>query len=222
MCGRVLQRTHRGRKLVIARQGPRQLARRRWRGSKRKSIPTSSCRPLNGNCEPSTHDGPTSCRWRCAVRALDGGERSEECPRRGGRGTHWGMRSLSEEHLRVIRAANARQWVKQAKCVGRDDVNWYSRSLDMVRACKAICARCPVQHECRQEAQLLGDPWGVWGGTTREEREHAAVEQGLPLPAIVPAHGTNSRYVKHACRCDLCRAAHTAYERLRKDRKPND
>lgn len=129
------------------------------------------------------------------------------------------MDVMSEEFLRLIRAANARGWVKQAACDGRDDVDWYSKSPGKVRDCKAICARCPVQRDCLSEALLLGDVWGIWGGKTRREREDLARELGLPLPAITPSHGTNSRYVKHSCRCDLCRAAHTGYERVRKERR---
>lgn len=35
---------------------------------------------------------------------------------------------------------------------------------------KAICMRCPVQVECLDYA-FQGDMWGIWGGTTRVERD---------------------------------------------------
>jgi WhiB family redox-sensing transcriptional regulator len=37
-------------------------------------------------------------------------------------------------------------------------------------AAKAICARCPVLAQCRDWAVLAGEPAGIWGGTTPEER----------------------------------------------------
>lgn len=38
------------------------------------------------------------------------------------------------------------------------------------RIAKAICAMCPVRVECLTWA-VRNDEWGVWGGTTRSERE---------------------------------------------------
>ena len=37
-------------------------------------------------------------------------------------------------------------------------------------AAKAICARCPVAAECLAWALRAGEPAGIWGGTTPEER----------------------------------------------------
>ncbi|HEY4572108.1 MAG TPA: WhiB family transcriptional regulator, partial [Kribbella sp.] len=30
---------------------------------------------------------------------------------------------------------------------------------------------CPVRRECREHALLVGEAYGVWGGTTEEERD---------------------------------------------------
>jgi len=37
-------------------------------------------------------------------------------------------------------------------------------------AAKAVCARCPVIKDCFQAALAAHEPYGVWGGTTEEER----------------------------------------------------
>jgi WhiB family redox-sensing transcriptional regulator len=37
-------------------------------------------------------------------------------------------------------------------------------------AAKAVCARCPVVHECLSWALETGQDAGVWGGLTEEER----------------------------------------------------
>jgi WhiB family redox-sensing transcriptional regulator len=39
-----------------------------------------------------------------------------------------------------------------------------------VAAAKAICARCPVAADCLAWALGAGEPAGIWGGTTPEER----------------------------------------------------
>jgi WhiB family redox-sensing transcriptional regulator len=39
-----------------------------------------------------------------------------------------------------------------------------------IAAAKAVCARCPAAAECRDWALRAGEPAGIWGGTTPEER----------------------------------------------------
>jgi WhiB family redox-sensing transcriptional regulator len=39
-----------------------------------------------------------------------------------------------------------------------------------IAAAKAVCARCPAAAECRDWALRAGEPVGIWGGTTPEER----------------------------------------------------
>lgn len=35
---------------------------------------------------------------------------------------------------------------------------------------KQVCARCPVQRACLNHALSVGEPYGVWGGLTEDER----------------------------------------------------
>ena len=39
-----------------------------------------------------------------------------------------------------------------------------------MRAAKAVCAACPVQTPCLRFALRTGQAYGIWGGTTEEER----------------------------------------------------
>ena len=39
-----------------------------------------------------------------------------------------------------------------------------------IEAAKAICAICPVQPECLRYALQTGQEFGIWGGTTEDER----------------------------------------------------
>ena len=58
-----------------------------------------------------------------------------------------------------------------------------------VQAAKAICANCPVKAECLAWALRVGEPDGIWGGTTPEERRYlrrtAEAPARRPLPVIV-------------------------------------
>jgi WhiB family redox-sensing transcriptional regulator len=39
-----------------------------------------------------------------------------------------------------------------------------------IAGAKAVCARCPVRHDCLRYALAAGPVQGVWGGTSEEER----------------------------------------------------
>ncbi|HEX6473348.1 MAG TPA: WhiB family transcriptional regulator [Streptosporangiaceae bacterium] len=68
-------------------------------------------------------------------------------------------------------------WTLHAACRGHDPELFYpvsfagSALLDVARA-KAICAGCSVRADCLSWALRAGEPDGVWGGTTPEERRH--------------------------------------------------
>lgn len=67
------------------------------------------------------------------------------------------------------------RWVRQAMCV-RQPINpdAYHASKQTprreVEAALALCAVCPVRADCLQNALDNNDMWGIWGGTTEEER----------------------------------------------------
>jgi WhiB family redox-sensing transcriptional regulator len=67
-----------------------------------------------------------------------------------------------------------------------------------IEAAKAICATCPVQPECLRYAIETRQEYGIWGGTTEDERRglrkamHAAgrridVPNREPAPQAAPA-----------------------------------
>lgn len=79
--------------------------------------------------------------------------------------------------------ADEDHWTTYAACRGTDPELFYPVStagpaLEQVGRAKAICARCTVQSDCLSWALRAGEPEGVWGGTTPEERRylrHAAL-----------------------------------------------
>lgn len=58
-------------------------------------------------------------------------------------------------------------WRDDAACKGRTHLFYPERGLT-AHAAKAICAGCPVQVECR--AAGAREPFGVWGGTSVDDR----------------------------------------------------
>ncbi|MDO5723285.1 MAG: WhiB family transcriptional regulator [Flaviflexus sp.] len=41
-----------------------------------------------------------------------------------------------------------------------------------VEAAKKICLSCPVLTQCRDHALRVGEPYGIWGGMSEEERHN--------------------------------------------------
>lgn len=74
--------------------------------------------------------------------------------------------------MTVLSEATERQpWMAEGACLGADPEAWFPevRHTDEHRRALAVCARCPVRHECFQYAmdhKLLG----IWGGTTHHQR----------------------------------------------------
>ena len=73
-------------------------------------------------------------------------------------------------------------WQSQAACRDVNPDLFFSPESERGRrkrarelVAKALCGTCPVQAECRRHAVQVGEPYGVWGGTTESERDSYAV-----------------------------------------------
>jgi WhiB family redox-sensing transcriptional regulator len=75
-------------------------------------------------------------------------------------------------------------WQSQAACRDVNPELFFSpesergvrkRAREMVA--KSLCGTCPVQPECRQHALSVGEPYGVWGGTTESERDNVVLAE---------------------------------------------
>ena len=57
-------------------------------------------------------------------------------------------------------------WMSQAKCRDYPAEWWFPTrgAADMIQRAKAICAECPVLHECQDYADENHERFGIWGG----------------------------------------------------------
>jgi WhiB family transcriptional regulator, redox-sensing transcriptional regulator len=78
------------------------------------------------------------------------------------------------------RTALSRLW-EQAACQSADPELFFPMAgpragLTEIRA-KAVCAGCPVREQCLDYAIETGQPHGVWGGATVDERHAIAARR---------------------------------------------
>jgi len=107
-------------------------------------------------------------------------------------------------------------------CRCYDTILFYDEAF--VKDAKVICNGCAQRQECLDEA-LLREDFGVWGGTTSEERRLIREQRGISLdkPKVEehPRCGTNAGYHRLAKLrqlgfkvpdCEPCRIAHSHYQ----------
>ncbi|WP_263251615.1 WhiB family transcriptional regulator [Saccharopolyspora rosea] len=110
------------------------------------------------------------------------------------------------------------RWRTRAACQEHTELDFIEPDAMEADHCRAVCAGCPVRQHCLADALANREPWGIWGGLDTHERATLAIRSQQCSPKVLPAHGTNSRYAKHGCRCIPCRTVHSAFERARRAR----
>jgi WhiB family redox-sensing transcriptional regulator len=78
----------------------------------------------------------------------------------------------------------APSWHARAACAGNGSPEWWYAESGRAETnaifedkAKRICADCPVRALCLTEALRTGEPYGIWGGYTPEERRAYAGRQ---------------------------------------------
>ena len=66
-------------------------------------------------------------------------------------------------------------WREQAACRSCNPELFFpagttGAAVHEIAAAKAVCAECPVQSPCLRFALATGQGYGIWGGTTEDER----------------------------------------------------
>nr|WP_156004038.1 WhiB family transcriptional regulator [Streptomonospora sp. PA3] len=80
---------------------------------------------------------------------------------------------------------DSEDWVAQGACRQYDPELFFPVSTtgpgqNDAELAKAICRTCAVRSECLSWALRAGEPHGVWGGTTPEDRRYMR-RQPLPM-----------------------------------------
>lgn len=70
-----------------------------------------------------------------------------------------------------------RDWRELARCKEMDPdlffpVGTTGPALLQIEAAKAVCRSCTVRQQCLEFALASNQEYGVWGGTTEEERRY--------------------------------------------------
>jgi WhiB family transcriptional regulator, redox-sensing transcriptional regulator len=72
----------------------------------------------------------------------------------------------------------AANWRSASACLHADPniffpISTTGRAIEQIAKAKAVCAHCPVRGQCLEYAQSHDPIYGIWGGTTAEERQRA-------------------------------------------------
>ena len=75
-------------------------------------------------------------------------------------------------------SGHAGNWRAAGACLHADPelffpISTAGQAIIQIAQAKAVCARCPVRRQCLEFARAHEPCYGVWGGTTLEERERA-------------------------------------------------
>jgi WhiB family redox-sensing transcriptional regulator len=124
-----------------------------------------------------------------------------------------------------------RSWITQGACKGTATGVFYPERGESTLGPQAICRTCPVRVECLDYAMRGREAWGIWGGTTENQRRRLRVSIAaghVTYDEVLEAHrdhdgidhGTPMGYRAHLRRnvppCDPCRASWRAYQNRHK------
>lgn len=72
------------------------------------------------------------------------------------------------------------EWQERGACRNADDTLFFhpegesgAAKQQRISAAKDVCAGCSVITQCRDYALAVGEPFGIWGGMSEDEREAA-------------------------------------------------
>lgn len=83
-------------------------------------------------------------------------------------------------------------WRAEARCRGDAATDFFAPITGETRRARAarerravaVCAECPVQARCLEDAARRGERYGIWGGRSFDER--TSLKHQPPLPDYLP------------------------------------
>ncbi len=70
-----------------------------------------------------------------------------------------------------INMGNGQRWMDDGACRQVDPELFHPDKGSNGDRAKTICGTCDVRVQCREWAVARPDEWGIWGGTSQEERK---------------------------------------------------
>lgn len=96
-------------------------------------------------------------------------------------------------------------WEIEGLCAGLDPALFFPERGESTEPARSVCAICPVQRDCLEDALERNERFGIWGGTSARERQQL---RGRRSPIEC---GTLAGYDKHRRdNTDVCPACDTA------------
>lgn len=93
------------------------------------------------------------------------------------------------ERFDLLAGLDDQEWRDSAACASVGGDWWFPEAGGRARTARRICNEvCPVRAECLAYAIAADEPWGIFGGLTRNERLQL-VGRRKPTPAV-PDHAT--------------------------------
>lgn len=94
------------------------------------------------------------------------------------------------------------QWTLRAACLHADPELFFTDvfgavAATLAREAKQCCAGCPVRADCLEWAISTGEAYGIWGGTTPDERRviRARLRQQVDSRLSPDVHGVHESVV---------------------------
>jgi WhiB family redox-sensing transcriptional regulator len=69
------------------------------------------------------------------------------------------------------------RWTDRAACRGTDTEIFFPANAEEEAEALSICATCPVRAQCLDYAVRNRETYGIWGGTTPEQRRRMRRER---------------------------------------------
>ncbi len=115
------------------------------------------------------------------------------------------------------------EWITKAACANLPTEWWFPRREDTGNQWKValqICSTCQVRTECLEHAMVNRIDYGIWGGTTAQQRVRRMPRLKFNRPLRQIVHGTASGYSAHlrnpeywGSPCEQCRLANREAKR---------
>lgn len=78
------------------------------------------------------------------------------------------------------------EYLSVAACKGNTELDFFSLQPKQIKACRALCATCQGKTGCLEAAMRYESGgefkrWGIWGGTTPQQRARLAARRAAKV-----------------------------------------